>query len=219
MNRNVNLLRTGIAWSSDKNLKFRNPLECSQKTEKNHQGCLKNAFRNYAKPRDWKKNLWELDPLNPGNNGLENEDLIVWMRTVAFPNFRKPYRKINHNDPENIALSPQFTGGIPKGSYILHIEYNFEVTKFSGGKGVVLSTVSFLGGKHSFLGISYVVVGCACTLLGIVLFMHHHFHGQLGSDQNMKLTRNSQFYHHQDLINNECTQEKKKHVFMFQTEQ
>ena len=47
-----------------------------------------------AKPKDWKKNLWELDTKNPDNNGLQNEDLIVWMRTAAFPNFRKLYRRI-----------------------------------------------------------------------------------------------------------------------------
>ena len=219
MNRNVNVLRTGIAWSSDKKLKFSNPLECSKERGANHQECLKNAFKNYAKPRDWKKNLWQLDPLNSDNNGLENEDLIVWMRTAAFPNFRKPYRKINHNDPENMELSRHFKEGIPKGSYTLHIEYNFEVAKFSGGKAVVLSTVSFLGGKNFFLGIMYVIVGCVCSLLGIVLFMHHHFNGQLGSLKNMTLTRNSQFYEHDDLINNVSSPEKKKHVYMFQDEQ
>ena len=44
----------------------------------------------------WGRGDMELDPApNSTNNGLLNEDLIVWMRTAAFPNFRKLYRKID----------------------------------------------------------------------------------------------------------------------------
>ena len=39
------------------------------------------------------REVWELDTVNPGNNGFQNEDLIVWMRTAALPNFRKLYRR------------------------------------------------------------------------------------------------------------------------------
>ena len=73
-----------------------------------------------AKPRDWHVNLWELDPENEENNGLQNEDLIVWMRTAAFPNFRKLYRRINHTDI--------FAEGLKKGNYTLTIDYS----KFKG---------------------------------------------------------------------------------------
>ena len=38
--------------------------------------------------------LCELDPDDIDNNGLQNEDLIIWMRTAALPNFRKLYRKV-----------------------------------------------------------------------------------------------------------------------------
>ena len=74
-------------------------------------------FKNFAKPKDWKKDLWKLDLENPENNGLQNEDLIVWMRTAALPNFRKLYRKIDHTVAE-------FKNGIPKGNYSLEIEYS-----------------------------------------------------------------------------------------------
>ena len=70
------------------------------------------------KPRDWHKNLWELDPNNPDNNGLQNEDLIVWMRTAALPNFRKLYRKVDHSSNE------QFKNGLPAGKYTLNIDYS-----------------------------------------------------------------------------------------------
>ena len=72
------------------------------------------------KPKDWKKNLWELDTENPENNGLQNEDLIVWMRTAAFPNFRKLYRRIDHNSTD----TDKFNEGLKKGNYTLNIEYS-----------------------------------------------------------------------------------------------
>ena len=75
-----------------------------------------------AKPKDWKKNLWELDPDDENNNGLQNEDLIVWMRTAAFPNFRKLYRRINHNSTNDAANI--FSEGLKKGDYTLTIDYS-----------------------------------------------------------------------------------------------
>ena len=67
--------------------------------------------------------MWDLDKDNPGNNGLQNEDLIVWMRTAALPNFRKLYRKINHKQPGS-GLEQKFKEGIPKGNYTLTIDYS-----------------------------------------------------------------------------------------------
>jgi hypothetical protein len=31
---------------------------------------------NYIRPKNWHRDLWELDPENPDNNGLQNEDLV-----------------------------------------------------------------------------------------------------------------------------------------------
>jgi len=66
---------------------------------------------------DWKKHLWELDPDNPSNNGLENEDFIVWMRTAALPNFKKLYRIVNSSALEGSR------NGLVAGNYSLSISY------------------------------------------------------------------------------------------------
>lgn len=97
------MIRTGIAWPSDKNIKFRNP-----SVEKGE--TLKEAFEKFGvvKPPHWSKPIWELDT-DPNNNGFQNEDFIVWMRTAALPTFRKLYRRIE--------------GGLTKGNYTLEIDY------------------------------------------------------------------------------------------------
>ena len=77
---------------------------------------ISSEFKGFARPKDWKKDLWDLDPQDPKNNGLQNEDLIVWMRTAALPNFRKLYRKVKKVG--------KFKDGLPKGKYELEIEYS-----------------------------------------------------------------------------------------------
>ena len=65
------------------------------------------AFENTVKPKYWTKSVFNLDKKNPSNNGYQNEDLIVWMRTAAFPNFKKLYRRVNHSEVA-------FKTGVPK---------------------------------------------------------------------------------------------------------
>jgi hypothetical protein len=89
-------------------------------------------------------------------NGYEHEDLIVWMRTAALPNFRKLYRRVGTN--------------FKAGRYKFKIGYNYPVASFKGKKRFLLSTTSSIGGKNSFLGIAYVTVGSLSLLSAAVFF-------------------------------------------------
>lgn len=97
----VPVLAVGIAWKTDKDVKFANP---------------SNNFTNTVKPKNWQIPVTELSS-DPDNFGYKNEDLIVWMRTAALPSFRKFYRKVNHS-------ANQFQNGLSKGNYQLSICYS-----------------------------------------------------------------------------------------------
>ncbi|XP_003962553.1 cell cycle control protein 50B [Takifugu rubripes] len=142
----------GIAWWTDYNIKYRNP----------SISPLKNAFNGTVKPLMWPKPAYELDPNDPANNGFINQDFLVWMRTAALPDFRKLYRRITEGD---------YAEGLPAGTYVLEIAYNYPVLSFEGRKKVVLSNVSWMGGKNEFLGIAYLVIGSLCIVMSIVMLI------------------------------------------------
>lgn len=108
----VPILRTDIAWPSDRNIKFHNPSNLTD-------------LKRYEKPKNWKKFIWQLDLEHTENNGLQNEDLIVWMRTAALPTFRKLYRRVDHS-------SAPYTEGLPAGNYTLKIVYCKCICSFGG---------------------------------------------------------------------------------------
>lgn len=150
----IHLVKEGIAWQKDKYKKFRNPSGSNNLTV---------AFQGTTKPLNWRKSVYQLDPYDPQNNGFINEDLLVWMRTAALPTFRKLYCFIQKKS--NAAPT------LPIGNYELDITYNYPVLSFDGRKRMILSTISWMGGKNSFLGIAYITVGSICFLLGVALLI------------------------------------------------
>ena len=105
--RAIRFLKTGIAWATDKSVKFRNP-----------PGELNgdDAFRDTIPPPNWKKPVWLLSA-DSNNNGYLNEDLIVWMRTAALSTFRKLYARIDHSS------DLLYYHSLPQGSYKITITY------------------------------------------------------------------------------------------------
>ena len=87
---------------------------------------------------------------------VTDEDFIVWMRTAGLPTFKKLHRQV---------LTQSFAAG---DAIQLTINNAFDVSSFKGQKWVVLSTTSWLGGKNSFLGYAYIVVGAICLALALV---------------------------------------------------
>lgn len=155
----VPLLRRGITWYTDKNIKYRNPTQEDNQT-------LAQVFEGTAKPLYWHKAVYELDSLGPNNNDLNNgfinDDLIIWMREAAFPNFKKLYGVLLRGDTH-------FADGLPKGEYSIDIGYNFPVQYFRGRKEVVLTTLTWFGGQNHFLPIAYLVTSSLILLIAVVL--------------------------------------------------
>ncbi|CAI2351351.1 unnamed protein product [Caenorhabditis sp. 36 PRJEB53466] len=152
----------GVIWNVDRDRKFKNPAIPAG-------GNLCDAFKDTVRPPNWNK-----DPCEMG--GFENVDFIVWMRTAALPYFRKLWRIVNRSE------SQTFANGLPKGNYVLKIQNNYPVQSFGGKKEFVISTTSWAGGKNSFLGIAYLVVGSLAIVLGVVFIIIHMKYGHSMDD-------------------------------------
>lgn len=58
-----------------------------------------------------------------------------------------------------------------KVSFLTLPSSDYPVLSFDGKKKVVLSNVSWMGGKNEFLGIAYLVIGSMCVVMSIVMLI------------------------------------------------
>ena len=108
--------------------------------------------------------------------GVTDEHFMVWFRTAARPNFRKLYGRI--------------PGPFSKGQTLkFSIISNFEVASFGGTKGLVISTISEMGGTNPYLGTAYIVVGVLAFLLTILFMCKQVFSERRKMNGDLSLLR------------------------------
>jgi len=96
----------------------------------------------------------------PPPNLHVDERFQNWMRTAGLPTFTKLYGR---NDQDELL----------QGRYQIVIGMNYPVRSYSGTKSIVISTVSWIGGKNPFLGWAYVAAAALFVALSIAGFLRH----------------------------------------------
>ncbi|KAF8321425.1 putative LEM3 /CDC50 family transcription regulatory protein [Cantharellus anzutake] len=145
-NITYNFTDKGIAWYDLKKLYSNNP----------NLGNLSNV----VPPPNWALRFPNGYTQNNIPKLQDDEHFQNWMRTAGLPTFTKLYFR---NDHEVMS----------KGDYEISIFMNFPVTEFGGTKSIVLSTVSWVGGKNPFMGWAYVATACVFVSLGLAGTIRH----------------------------------------------
>uniref|UniRef100_A0AC35G348 Cell cycle control protein 50A n=1 Tax=Panagrolaimus sp. PS1159 TaxID=55785 RepID=A0AC35G348_9BILA len=149
-----------VTWTTkdliDKNVKtkYQNP-----PISKSYTLC--GAFADTIRPPAWSKDVCMLGNEKEGM-GFENFDFMVWMQTAALPEFRKIYRQLNTSQDG-------FQDGLPPGTYLLSINYNYEVKEFNGNKRFIIAIESIVGTKNYFLPTVY--LSTAVALFFVTMFL------------------------------------------------
>jgi hypothetical protein len=145
-------LTNGIAW----------PADATRYGESAYKS-LSNLTTRVVPPPFWREAFPEYADGYTASNFPDlknNERFQVWMRTAGLPTFRKLW-------------GANRDSLLPKGIWEVTINQKFAVSKFGGTKSIVISNTSILGGKNSFLGAAYVVVGTLCIALGIAFLIRN----------------------------------------------
>ncbi|KAH3669064.1 hypothetical protein OGAPHI_001660 [Ogataea philodendri] len=155
-NTDYMLYRENIAWSTNKN-RFKK---------------TKYSPSEVVPPPNWHKMYPD------GYNETNMPDISQWyefqnwMQTSALPLFSK---MISRNDQDVLHA----------GTYQVDIGYHFPVTPYKGHKYLYLSTRSVIGGKNSFLGISWIVGGGICFVLSLAFLIVNLVHPRKVGDLSL----------------------------------
>ncbi|TCD68223.1 hypothetical protein EIP91_011292, partial [Steccherinum ochraceum] len=97
---------------------------------------------------------------NPPPDLKADEHFQNWMRTAGLPTFTKLWGR-NDNDR------------LLKGRYQIVANMNYPVRSYKGHKAIVISTVSWIGGKNPFLGWAYVAAASLFVAVAILGTIRH----------------------------------------------
>jgi LEM3 (ligand-effect modulator 3) family / CDC50 family len=170
----------GITWQSDIKYKYAQPYgfesskcpnnTCDASCCNANDSCTTPYFNKkdgqcyrYFYPEDaTTQYLYETYPdiISP-IEGVMNEHFMVWMRIAVLPNFRKLYGWIDQPIAANTTL-------------VFQVNANYVVTRFQGGKALVVGTTSIFGGKSKYMAQLFIGVGAFCLVAG-ALFSIKHF--------------------------------------------
>ncbi|XP_046964282.1 cell cycle control protein 50A-like [Vanessa cardui] len=147
-------------------------------------------FKNFSKPKNWNRNIWELDTSNSENNGFQNELFIGWMKTEWK---RKPYARIDK-------LQTDFEDGLQAGEYELRVGYNYPSSRYNGRRKFIISAkLTTTHTSLNVIGIISLVIGLILLVTASVAFiMHKRIKGNEGDNNsdvdaaNENLTGNHQ---------------------------
>ncbi|CAJ1035047.1 LEM3 (ligand-effect modulator 3) family / CDC50 family, putative [Leishmania lindenbergi] len=167
--------KKGIAWTSDAEVKYKKPYFPPPSSPQPVWSAPQWAYEaedgdvNPSPPsRMPSDNAYFNEGWYAGEPGhripvTTDEDLMVWARVASLPKFRKLYRVIDED------LVP--------GTYLMRIHEHFDAASFGGEKSFSLATMSWLGGRNSFMAWMYLVIGVVSTVSGVSFLCFHHWYG------------------------------------------
>lgn len=141
---NFNISRKQISFPIFANAKYIDP-----------NPTLKNTILSDTKPLPaWPKSIYNIE------NGILNEDFIVWNYPSAFPNFRKMYARLDNS--------------LEIGVYNITVTYNYLVSTISARKFISLSTTSWIGGQpFGFIAYAFTSYGVLILITAFILLAIH----------------------------------------------
>ena len=98
-----------------------------------------------------------------------DEHFQIWMRIAALPTFRKLWARNDHEVMRSgrYQVTANMSESCTSCIWLTLTPSDYPVKQFSGTKSIVISTVSWIGGKQPFLGWAYIAAAILCVVLGI----------------------------------------------------